>query len=151
MFTLAVLILFWLMLLANMASAAIFGRALERIFAGTLCLISVAVLAASAYVAPAVLAGIGIASDGAILLLAWAVALRSDRYWPLWFAAMQSLAIVTQLVSALAVAVPHLVFTNLAAVWSLPALLLMTWGTIADWRARRAPPERGKPGRAARA
>ncbi|BEU99872.1 hypothetical protein [Novosphingobium olei] len=142
MFALAILILFWVMLLSNMITAMVFGQRLERGFAVLLCLISVGMVIANALVSPAFLASIGSGSDILILLIAWILALKSDRYWPIWFAAMQSLSVITHFVSLIVDGVPHLIFSNLAAVWALPALLTMSWGTIQDWRARR-------PGRAA--
>ena len=140
MFTLAVLILFWLMLLGNMATAVIFGRTLERGFATLLCMVSFVVLAIGLIVPPDAWAGAGVFSDLVILAVAWFLAVRSDRYWPLWFAAMQSLSVVTHFVSTIVEGVPHLIFSNLAAVWSLPALMTMSWGTIQDWRARQPRP-----------
>lgn len=142
MFTLAVMILFWLMLLGNMLTAVIFGEVLERGFAMLLCLISIAMLALGLFIPADSWAAAGTISDIAILLVAWVLALKSDRYWPIWFAAMQSLSVITHFVSLIVDGVPHLIFSNLAAVWALPALLTMSWGTIQDWRARR-------PGRAA--
>ncbi|WP_225009343.1 hypothetical protein [Novosphingobium percolationis] len=137
MLTLAVLILFWLMLLGNFAVAALFGTRIERAFATMLVVISIVMLAISVVVPPPLWARAGTASDWAILVVAWFLALRSDRYWPIWFAAMQSLAIITSTMAAMVTGVPHVVFSNLAAVWALPALLVMSAGTLSDWSARR--------------
>ena len=148
MFTFAILILFWLMLAGNMITAIMFGETIEKGFAGTLCVISFVVFAIGLVVAPAIWASIGFASDIAILMLALVLVARTDRYWPVWFAAMQSLSVGTNLVALFVDGVPHLIFSNLAAVWALPALMTMSWGTIRDWRARQPTPA-STPARAA--
>ena len=53
--------------------------------------------------------------DWGILLGAWYLALTSDRYWPIWFAAMQSLTILTLLIPLMHTGIPENVFINLAS------------------------------------
>lgn len=138
MFSLAVFILFWLMLLCNQAVAVIFGKRMERAFAAMLCAVSAFVLAAGMVVPAHEWTIVASATDWVILAMAVYLALTSDRHWPIWFAAMQFLAVTTAMVAQIVEeTVPRLVFTNLAASWSLPALVTMSWGTIRDWQARQ--------------
>lgn len=137
-FSLAVFLLFWLMLACNMGVAAVFGQRTERAFAAFLLGVSLLTLVVRRIqLGPE--AGLNLVTvvDWAILLIAWFLALRSDRYWPIWFAAMQSLSVITSSMAAMVKGVPHLVFSNMAAAWALPALLTMAAGTISDWAARR--------------
>ncbi|MCW1382899.1 hypothetical protein OLX02_08690 [Novosphingobium sp. KCTC 2891] len=135
-FNLVVFLLFWLMLFCNLAVAFLFGRSVEKAFAAFLFGISLLTLVVRR-LEPGDATGLDLvqALDWAILVIAWFLALRSDRYWPIWFAAMQTLAVVTSAVAWAVEGVPHLFFTNLAAVWALPALFTMSWGTIRDRRA----------------
>lgn len=137
MLTFAVLILFWVLLLGNFAVAALFGQRTERAFATMLVIVSLSVLAIGMVVPAPVWARAGMVSDWAIFGIAWFLALRSDRYWPVWFAAMQSLAVLTGALAEIIAGTPRLVFSNLAAAWALPALLVMTAGTLSDWKARQ--------------
>lgn len=75
-------------------------------------------------------------SDWIILLVAWYYALTSNRYWPIWFAAMQTLTVLTLAIAHTQSGTPHFILLNLAAFWALPALMVMSWGTILDWRER---------------
>jgi len=134
-FDLAVFLLFWLMLACNFAVAWTFGRRVERAFALGLVLVSV--------LPPAMRItferyewtwAVASGTDWAILAIAWYLALRSDRYWPMWFAAMQTLAVFTEVLSWAHLDTQQIVFANFAAFWSLPALLSMTCGTILDQR-----------------
>lgn len=137
MFDFAVFVLFWLIMAGNLAVAFVCGRRMERAFALMLVLLSVSVPLARIMFGQGQWSGMLIpVSDAVILLAAWGLALRSDRYWPLWFAAMQTLAVITEMLSWARLDTQYIVFANLAAFWSLPALIAMTWGTILDQRNR---------------
>lgn len=137
-FDLAVFVLFWLMVICNVIIAIAFGRSTERVFA-TFLLVASALTLVVRRIDGGIAAGLDLVVllDWAILVVAWFLSIRSDRYWPVWFAAMQSLSVITHGVSLMVEGVPHLIFSNLAAVWSLPALMTMSWGTIQDWRGRQ--------------
>ncbi len=132
------LILFWLNLFCCAFVAFAYGRVFERLMAVGLFLISIAsfviglvlVLPKSEWVFLSSL------TDWIILLVAWYYALTSNRYWPIWFAAMQTLTVLTLAIAYTQSGMPHLVLLNLAAFWALPALMVMSWGTILDWRER---------------
>lgn len=137
MLSVVVDILFWLILACCLAATVVFGRRTERYFVFMLVAGSIATLVANRTGAEhGGRLNIITLIDWIILAVAWVLALRSDRYWPIWFAAMQSLAVLTELASWQAEGVPHQIFLNMAAFWSLPGLIVLTGGTILDWRKR---------------
>lgn len=136
MLNLIVFVLFWLNLVCSLVAAFLCGRGLERAMAAGLVAISVALVMMSSFTNTTNVAYLSIISDCVILLVVWSLALTSDRYWPIWFAAMQTLTVVTLALTPTQTGMPHFILLNLAGFWSLPALLVMTWGTILDWRER---------------
>jgi hypothetical protein len=131
-----VFILFWLNLVCTIVVAFAYGLVLERSMAAGLVAISVMLVFMSLIVTTDHVAYLSIISDCLILLVTWYFALTSDRYWPIWFAAMQTLTVLTLVVTPTQIGLPHFILLNLAGFWSLPALIVMTWGTILDWRER---------------
>ncbi len=74
--------------------------------------------------------------DAALLLLLIYIALRSDRYWPLWMAAMHGLTMLAHLSPY----VPHmqpLGYWRAAASWSWPMLIVLVLGIRGHDRERR--------------
>lgn len=73
--------------------------------------------------------------DVAVLLVFLALALRSDRYWPLWTTAMQLLVVLAHLAR---LADPNMLrngYGVVMAMWSYPQLIIIA---LAAWQARRA-------------
>ena len=137
MLSVVVDILFWLILACCLAATVVFGRRTERYFVLMLVAGSIATLVANRTGAEhGGRLNIITLIDWIILAVAWGLALRSDRYWPIWFAAMQTLSVLTELASWQAVGIPHVIFSNLAAFWAMPALIMQAGGTILDWRKR---------------
>jgi hypothetical protein len=134
--SLSVLILFWLMLICSGAVAFAYGLVFERATAVALFAISMFSLIISLGFPASNWHYVSTLSDWAIFPVAWYFALTSDRYWPIWFAAMQTLTVLTLVITPTQTGMPHLLLLNLAGFWSLPALMMMTWGTILDWRER---------------
>lgn len=133
--SLAVFALFWLIVASNSLVALAFGRKAERAFALLLlgsCMASTVAqqLTGSVRVGTAV----AFASDWAILLAAWALALRSDRFWPLWFAGFETLAVANQLLAMSEIGLRYRFLANFSALWGLPAMVIMAWGTLLDHR-----------------
>jgi hypothetical protein len=133
---LGVLILFWLILICNVAVAFAFGLVFERATAGVLFAINVLSLIMSLGFPTNSWHYYSSLLDWTILLVVWYLALTSDRYWPIWFAAMQTLTVIIQVIAQTQEGMSRSVLLNLAGFWSLPALIAMTWGTILDWRER---------------
>lgn len=130
------LILFWLNLICSVVVAFVYGFILERSVTLALILISFVSLLITIILPTSSMHVWFNFFDWVILLGAWYLALTSDRYWPIWFAAMQSLSILTLLIPLFHIGIPKNVFINLAGLWALPALMVMSRGTILDWRER---------------
>lgn len=84
--------------------------------------------------------------DVAVLLGFMAIALRSDRYWPLWVTGFQLTATTVHLLKLLQPDLMPFVFFAALAFWSYPILLLVgigAWRTAAveRWRRHRRLPE----------
>lgn len=78
--------------------------------------------------------------DGAIFIAFLVIALRSERFWPMWVAALQLTTVVVHLLMILSPDLPGLIFGTALAFWSYPILLLIaigTWRTplVERWRA----------------
>ncbi|MEW4447320.1 hypothetical protein [Qipengyuania sp. JC766] len=106
----------------------------------------VAILLVSALSAGAQSLPEGVTRIGAILVLDLALlgvvtqhALRSHRYWPLWFAGMQSVAVLLTLFALVADGEARWLCQVFAAFWALPAMLVMVLGLLADRRAHVVP------------
>lgn len=73
--------------------------------------------------------------DVAVLIVFLALALRTDRYWPLWTTALQILVVLAHLAR---LADPEMIrngYGFVMAAWSYPQLLAIGLGTW--WHARR--------------
>ena len=66
--------------------------------------------------------------------LGW-VALRSDRWFPIWFAGLHLVAVTSHLASIVAPAFSPRVYFLVQAVWSIPMLLTLAIGVALDRRA----------------
>jgi hypothetical protein len=61
------------------------------------------------------------------------VAVRTDRYWPLWICAFHALSIVSFLAWQIVPDSPRL-FKAISAVWSIPELIVLCVGPLLDLR-----------------
>lgn len=77
--------------------------------------------------------------DLMLLALLLAVALRADRFWPLWVAALHGLGIGAHLVREFDSGVDRLVYGILLASWSYPIILLLWLGTLRHVSRSRRP------------
>lgn len=64
-----------------------------------------------------------------------AVAVRSQRYWPLWATAFHLISISTHMARAAEPFLSSLVYFSLQSFWSLPGELVMVVGIMLDRRA----------------
>lgn len=69
--------------------------------------------------------------DGAIFIAFLVIALRSERFWPLWVAGLQLTTVSVHLLMILSPDLPGLIFGTALAFWSYPILLLIAIGA---WR-----------------
>ena len=83
--------------------------------------------------------------DAVLLVALIVVALRSDRWFPIWFAGLHMTAVAVHLGSAMAPAFAMKVYFLLQAVWSVPMLLLLVIGVGMDWKAGVFDEQRQRP------
>lgn len=74
--------------------------------------------------------------DLMVLAAFLALALSSDRYWPLWTAALQLIGVLAHLAKAADLEMPRFGYAFLQAVWSYPMMLTIVIGTQSFQRTR---------------
>ncbi len=72
--------------------------------------------------------------DGLVLAAFTAVALRSDRFWPLWIAGLQLTSGFGHLFKVVDLDLIPQAYAAATRVWSYPILLILAYGT---WRSHR--------------
>jgi hypothetical protein len=72
--------------------------------------------------------------DAAVLIGFVAVALRSDRFWPLWVAGLQLTTSTAHLMKAVDESLLPIAYGAAVALWSYPILIILAIGT---WRSQR--------------
>ncbi len=70
--------------------------------------------------------------DLALLVVVVRYTLWSRRYWPLWFAAFHSTSVLFSFASTMLPGTQHIIAERLAGFWSIPAIIVMVIGLIAD-------------------
>lgn len=125
-------IAFWVFLLSASTTMFLTGRKQERVFVSVILMATVSTLLANAFI------GIGSANkfvisiDVALWIFVLIYIARSDRYWPIWFAAFHSNTVAAELGSILFPnSLPGL-YMNLAGAWALPALGAAAYGVVSD-------------------
>jgi hypothetical protein len=134
--SISLVILFWLLLLVSCGYALWRGRKYERI-------------AALVFIAATILSILGhsplrgryvaietsdLAVDTAVLLAVIAIALVSDRFWPLWAAGLQLVDSMSHVLRAIDVDLVPKVYGAAERFWSYPILLILLVGA---WRQHR--------------
>jgi hypothetical protein len=128
--------LFWALLLLSCGYALWRGRSDERIVA--LCCLG-ASLATHFAISPlherfsSLEHGL-IAIDAVVFLGFLAVALRSNRFWPLWVTGLQLTGSLAHLMKAIDFSLLPKAYGAAAALWSYPILIILAVGT---WRSQR--------------
>ncbi|MBX7482792.1 hypothetical protein [Qipengyuania qiaonensis] len=72
--------------------------------------------------------------DVALLAVIVRYALSSRKYWPIWFSACHATTLLFELAALFLPGDQHIIAERVAAFWSIPALLVMVAGLIADQR-----------------
>ena len=127
---------FWAILLGAFAYALWRGRSDERIAAGVCVLASIATRFAISPLSERY-TGVEIGLlmiDGAVLAAFVAIALRSNRFWPLWIAGLQLTSSLSHLMKVIEVDLLPRAYAAAAVFWSYPILLIIIVGT---WRTHR--------------
>jgi hypothetical protein len=128
-------IIFWIVLLASCGYALWRGRKYERIAA--LVFISATVLSIlghtphGRYVA---VEASDLIVDSAVLVAVVAIALVSDRFWPLWAAGLQLVDSMSHVLKAIDVDLLPKVYGAAERFWSYPILIILFVGA---WRQHR--------------
>jgi uncharacterized protein involved in response to NO len=128
--------LFWALLLVTCGFALWRGRNDERT-AALVCLF--ATIATRFAIAPITLryssVELGLLLiDLAVLACFVAIALRSERFWPLWIAGLQLTISVSHVLKAVDESLLPRAYAAAAVLWSYPILLIIAVGT---WRGHR--------------
>lgn len=71
-----------------------------------------------------------LAVDLALLFALTALALRADRFWPLWLVALQTLGTVAHLVDALDPSIDRVAYAILTRGWSYPMTVILIVATL---------------------
>jgi hypothetical protein len=135
-------ILFYLLLAALVALTWWRGRSDERL-AAAICVggTAVTVLVGNGlHVSESDFHAAAFMVDALIFLLFLGIALRSERFWPMWVAGLQLTTASVHLLMIVSPDLPGLIFGTALAFWSYPILLLIAigaWRTplVERWRA----------------
>ncbi len=127
---------FWMLLLLICGYALLRGRGDERIAAGVCLLASLATRFA---ISPLSVRYSGVETgllvvDGLVLAMFIVLALRSERFWPLWVAGLQLTSSMAHLMKLVEIDLVPRVYGAAAVFWSYPILIILAVGT---WRGHR--------------
>lgn len=67
--------------------------------------------------------------DGVMLLALLAVALRAERFWPIWMTGLQAVAVAAHLAKMVSPAVMPVAYATMLAFWSFPMMAILVIGT----------------------
>jgi len=128
--------LFWVLLLVSCGYALWRGRKYERMAAAVFVIATILSIIGSS---PVPLRYVGIATgdlvvDTGVLLALFAIALLSDRFWPLWAAGLQLVDSMSHLMKAIDADLLPKVYGAAERFWSYPILLILLIGA---WRQHR--------------
>jgi hypothetical protein len=129
-------LIFWASLLLICGYAFWRGRKEERVAAAA-CLLATII---TVWIIPPVSVRyrafdpVELCIDAAMLATFVAIALRSDRFWPLWVAGLQLTMSMSHLMKAMDEDLLPRAYAAAAVLWSYPILLIILVGT---WRAHR--------------
>ena len=128
--------IFWTLLFATFAYALWRGRSDERIAATVCVLASIATrFAISPLTQRYTDIEIGLLFvDAAVLVAFVALALRSQRFWPLWIAGLQLTSSLSHLMKVIEIDLLPRAYAAAAVFWSYPILLIIVVGT---WRSHQ--------------
>lgn len=137
-------IVFWLLLLVSCGYALWRGRKYERLAALVFVTATILSILGSS---PLPVRYVGIAAgdlvvDTAVLLALLAIALLSDRFWPLWAAGLQLVDSMSHVMKAIDADLIPQVYGAAERFWSFPILLVLLIGA---WRQHRRTTEQAMP------
>lgn len=134
------IILFDLLLFGTCGYALLYGRQDARII-GAVCI--AANFASYALVSRYDGVELGVlAIDLAVFAIFTAVALRSDRFWPLWVSGLQLTTALGHLLKAIEIDLVPIAYAVSLRFWSYPILIILA---VATWRSRKRQSSIGEP------
>lgn len=128
--------IFWVLLLVSCGYALWRGRKYEQLSALT-CIVATVVSVLAHSRVQLRYAGVQSADlliDTLVLVTFIAIALRSDRFWPLWVAGLQLTISMSHLFSAIEPDLMPLAYGAAERFWSYPTLVIIA---VAAWRQHR--------------
>jgi hypothetical protein len=135
---------YWIVLLAVSAYAFARGQLDER-WAATICIAAtigtILVHSPLSVRFSSVEVGVLIVDVGALLAFT-AIALRTDRFWPLWVAGLQLTTTMAHFLKAVDLQMMPQVYAAAARFWVYPIFLIIVVGT---WRTSRRTQDQGYP------
>jgi hypothetical protein len=127
--------LFWLLLLVSCGYALWRGRKYERIAAAVFVTATIlSILGHSPRLRYVQIEASDLIVDTAVLFAVVAIALVSDRFWPLWVAGLQLVDSLSHLMKAVHTDLLPQVYGAAERFWSYPILLILLIGA---WRQNR--------------
>jgi len=129
-------IIFWAILVVTCGYALWRGRKYEQL-AAAICIVASVTSVFAHTPLHQRYAGLEIGDlviDTAVLLAFVAIALRSDRFWPLWVAGLQLTISLSHIFKALDVGLVPTVYAAAERFWSYPTLVIIAVGA---WRQHR--------------
>ena len=132
---------FWAFLLVTCGYALWRGRKYEQLSAFVFIAASVtSVLARSTGTRPYLSLERGdVIVDFLVLLAMVAIALRSDRFWPLWAAGLQVTISMSHVLKAIQPDLVPLAYAAAERFWSFPTLIILFVGSWRQHRRQRSP------------
>jgi hypothetical protein len=82
------------------------------------------------------------AVDGGCLLALAALAVNSNRFWPIWAVGFQTVAVATHLATLWMPDIVPKAYQALLSFWAIPILWVMVAGTRKDWNHEKAERQR---------
>ena len=128
--------IFWALLLATCGYALWRGRKYEQL-AAVICIAASVISVLARAPLHQRYAGLELGDllvDTVVLLAFLAIALRSDRYWPLWVAGLQLTISMSHLFKAIDADLVPIAYAAAERFWSYPPLLIIAIGA---WRQQR--------------
>jgi hypothetical protein len=138
------LIIFNALLLGSCGYAWFRGRSDERVVAAICLIASLASLAViSSFRTLYSGLEVGVLTVDVVTLVGFTfVALRSDRFWPLWVSGLQLTTSVAHLLKVIDPTLLPIAYSAAARMWSYPILIILAVGT---WRSQRRDQPHGLP------
>lgn len=132
----AVALIFWAFLLSAFVLVFWYGGSTERAFSGFLLACTIVTFALNAGLGIFEMQNVVFAVDVAIFAFVLQIMRTSPAYWPVWFAGFHSIVVATGLARLLFPSTVPANYVDAAGFWSLPVLLVLVLGTLADHKTR---------------